>query len=76
VRLLSDLEPLGAFECVPVIRLRRVVTGGFEPDPAFIPPGLSIASAPALKAMLDRLLDACKPRCNRCKATCASLAAT
>jgi type VI secretion system protein ImpJ len=58
VRLVSDQEPLGAFECVPVIRLRRVVTGGFEPDPSFIPPGLSIASAPALKALLDRLLDA------------------
>ena len=58
VRLLSDLEPLGAFECVPVIRLRRTVTGGFEADPAFIPPALSIDSAPALKAVLDRLLDA------------------
>jgi len=58
VRLLSDLEPLGAFECVPVIRLRRVVTGSFEPDSNFIPPGLTIASAPALKALLDRLLDA------------------
>ncbi|WP_432379515.1 type VI secretion system baseplate subunit TssK [Duganella sp. P38] len=58
VRLLSDLEPLGAFECVPVIRLRRTVTGGFEADPSFIPPGLSIASAPALRAMLDRLLEA------------------
>jgi type VI secretion system protein ImpJ len=57
VRLLPDLEPLGAFECVPVIRLRRVVTGGFEPDTSFIPPGLSIASAPALKTLLDRLLD-------------------
>lgn len=58
VRLVSDLEPLGAFDCVPVIRLRRVVTGGFEPDPSFIPPGLSIAGAPALKALLDRLLEA------------------
>lgn len=58
VRLLPDLEPLGAFECVPVMRLRRMVTGGFEPDPTFIPPGLSIGSAPALKTMLDRLLDA------------------
>jgi type VI secretion system protein ImpJ len=58
VRLMSDLEPLGAFECIPVIRLRRVVTGGFEPDTSFIPPGLSINSAPALRAMLDRLLDA------------------
>jgi type VI secretion system protein ImpJ len=58
VRLVSDQEPLGAFDCVPVIRLRRLVTGGFEPDPSFIPPGLSIAGASALKAMLDRLLDA------------------
>ena len=58
VRLVSDQEPLGAFDCVPVIRLRRLVTGGFEPDPSFIPPGVSIASAPALKAMLDRLMDA------------------
>jgi type VI secretion system protein ImpJ len=58
VRLMSDLEPLGAFECVPVMRLRRVVTGGFEADPAFIPPGLSIVGTPALKALLDRLLDA------------------
>ena len=58
VRLVSDQEPLGAFDCVPVIRLRRLVTGGFEPDPTFIPPGVSIASAPALKAMLDRLMDA------------------
>jgi type VI secretion system protein ImpJ len=58
VRLVSDLEPLGAFDCVPVIRLRRMVTGGFEPDPSFIPPGLSIGGAPALKALLDRLLEA------------------
>lgn len=58
VRLLPDLDPLGAFECIPVMRLRRVVTGGFEPDPSFMPPGLSIASAPVLKTLLDRLLDA------------------
>ncbi|TFW13909.1 type VI secretion system baseplate subunit TssK [Duganella callida] len=58
VRLMSDLEPLGAFECVPLIRLRRVVTGGFEPDPAFVPPSLSVAAAPALQSTLHRLLDA------------------
>ena len=58
VRLISDQEPLGGFDCVPLIRLRRMVTGGFEPDPSFIPPGLSIAGSPALKAILDRLLDA------------------
>lgn len=58
VRLISDQEPLGGFECVPVMRLRRAVTGGFAPDPDFIPPTLSIAGTPVLKAMLDRLLDA------------------
>jgi len=58
VRLISDLEPLGAFECIPVIRLRRAVTSGFERDTSFIPPSLSIASAPALKSMLDRLMEA------------------
>jgi type VI secretion system protein ImpJ len=58
VRLVSDQEPLGAFDCVPVIRLRRTVTGGFEADPSFIPPALSIISAPGLKALLDRLMDA------------------
>ena len=57
-RLVSDQEPLGAFDCIPVTRLRRVVTGGFEPDPQFIPPAISIASAPGLKALLDRLMDA------------------
>ncbi|MYM93096.1 type VI secretion system baseplate subunit TssK [Duganella vulcania] len=57
-RLVSDQEPLGAFDCIPVVRLRRVVTGGFEPDPQFIPPALSIASAPGLKGLLDRLMDA------------------
>jgi len=57
-RLVSDQEPLGAFDCIPVIRLRRVVTGGFEPDPQFIAPSLSIAGAPGLKALLDRLMDA------------------
>ncbi|MES2162743.1 MAG: type VI secretion system baseplate subunit TssK [Pseudomonadota bacterium] len=57
-RLVSDQEPLGAFDCIPVIRLLRVVTGGFEPDPLFIPPAISIASAPGLKALLDRLMDA------------------
>jgi len=58
VRLMSDQEPLGAYDCVPLIRLRRTVTGGFEPDPSFIAPSLSIAATPALKEMLDRLMEA------------------
>ncbi|CAN7202249.1 type VI secretion system baseplate subunit TssK [Pseudoduganella sp. LjRoot289] len=58
VRLVSDQEPLGGYECVPLIRLRRVVSGGFEADPAFIPPSLSVEASPRLKAQLEQLLDA------------------
>ncbi|MET0264373.1 MAG: type VI secretion system baseplate subunit TssK [Duganella sp.] len=58
LRLVSDQQPLGGFDCVPVIRLRRTVTGGFEPDPAFIAPSVAIDAAPALQEMLERLMEA------------------
>lgn len=58
VRLVSDQDPLGAYECFPLIRLRRVVSGGFETDPSFIPPSLSIAASPRLKIQLEQLMDA------------------
>lgn len=58
LRLVSDQEALGAYDCVPLIRLRRQVTGGFEIDPGFIPPSLATGSAVGLKAGLDQLMDA------------------
>jgi type VI secretion system protein ImpJ len=58
VRLVSDAEPLDAYVHVPVLRLRRAATGGFEPDAAFMPPSLTIRSAPQLFLQLRRLLDA------------------
>lgn len=42
LRLVPDSEPLEAYESFPLLRLRRVATGGFEIDPGFIPPSLSI----------------------------------
>lgn len=42
LRLVADGEPLDAYESFPLLRLRRVATGGFEIDPGFIPPSLSI----------------------------------
>ncbi len=38
-------------------RLRRSAAGPFELDARFVPPSLSIAAAPALHALLRRLLD-------------------
>ncbi|UMR30419.1 type VI secretion system baseplate subunit TssK [Massilia sp. MB5] len=58
VRLMSDLEPRGAFECLPLLRLRRTVSGEFELDAALIPPCVSMASSPRLKTMMEQLMDA------------------
>jgi len=58
VRLVSDGEPLDAYVHVPLLRLRRAATGGFELDGTFVPPSLTIKSAPLLFLQLRRLLDA------------------
>lgn len=58
LRLIADGEPRDSFVTLPLLRLRRLSTGGFEQDPAFIPPSLSIRSAPLLLLQLRRLLDA------------------
>jgi type VI secretion system protein ImpJ len=64
VRLVSDQEPRCGYECFPLIRLRRIVSGGFEPDPSFIPPSLSVAGAPRLKTQLEQLMDALQAKVN------------
>ncbi|MGW8393554.1 type VI secretion system baseplate subunit TssK [Pseudoduganella sp. HUAS MS19] len=64
VRLVSELEPLGAYDSFPLLRLRRVVSGSFEVDPAFMPPSLSIGATPRLKLLLDQLMDALQAKAN------------
>ncbi|HEY1150003.1 MAG TPA: type VI secretion system baseplate subunit TssK [Pseudoduganella sp.] len=64
VRLVTDLEPRSASDCIPVARLRRVVSGAFEHDPSFIPPSLSLAAAPRLTALLEQLMDALQAKVN------------
>ena len=57
LRLVSDLEPRDHLTSVPLLRLRRRATGGFELDANFVPPALSLAAAPVLQMQLRRLLD-------------------
>ncbi len=64
LRLVSELEPRDSYVSFPIIRLRRVPTGGFEPDPAFVAPSLSIRSAPLLFLQLRRLLDSLQAKVN------------
>lgn len=51
-------EPRDRFLSMPIVRIRRTASNGFEVDPAFIPPSLSLSSAPPLYLMLQRQIDA------------------
>ncbi|TCV90682.1 type VI secretion system baseplate subunit TssK [Sulfurirhabdus autotrophica] len=64
VRLVSELEPRDSYVSLPLVRLRRVSTGGFEIDQNFMPPCLSIRSSPFLYMQLRRLLDALQAKVN------------
>ena len=57
-RLKLAHEPLGDYQTLPVARIRRTASNGFEADPAFVPPSLCIHSAPALFHLLRRQIDA------------------
>ncbi|HWJ94350.1 MAG TPA: type VI secretion system baseplate subunit TssK, partial [Telluria sp.] len=52
LRLVADIEPLESYESFPLLRLQRVPTGGWEPDPTFTPPSMTIDGAPGLHTRL------------------------
>jgi type VI secretion system protein ImpJ len=56
-RILADHEPREQFVSIPVVRIRRTATGGFEFDASFMPPALSIVAVPMLMSLLRRMLD-------------------
>ncbi|WP_058834882.1 type VI secretion system baseplate subunit TssK [Luteimonas abyssi] len=58
VRLLTDDQPRDAYTTMPVARVRRTATGGFEFDETFVPPALHIQASSTLNLHLRRLLDA------------------
>ncbi|XLZ71964.1 type VI secretion system baseplate subunit TssK [Massilia sp. SR12] len=64
LRLVSDAEPREGYVTLPLLRLRRLSTGGFELDPGFVPPSLTIRSAQPLYLQLRRLLDALQAKVN------------
>lgn len=64
VRLVSENEPRDSFVCIPLLQLRRASSAGFELDPNFVPPSLSIHSAPLLHLKLRRLMDALQAKVN------------
>lgn len=64
LRLVPESEPRDSYVNFPLLRLRRLSTGGFESDPSFVPPSLSIRSAPLLFLQLRRLIDALQAKVN------------
>ena len=57
LRLVSDLEPRAHLITMPLLRLRRLASGGFELDTHYVAPVMSLSASPSLQAMLRRLLD-------------------
>jgi type VI secretion system protein ImpJ len=57
VRLLAEHEPRDHLVSLPVCRLRLTAAGTFELEARFVAPSLSVQAAPALGALLRRLLD-------------------
>ncbi|MDC8757076.1 type VI secretion system baseplate subunit TssK [Janthinobacterium fluminis] len=62
VQLLAQAEPRGAYANFPVVRLRRLAAGGFELDPGFMPPCVSIGAAAGLRQLCDNLLGKLKAK--------------
>lgn len=58
VRILTDQEPRDHLVSLPLCRVRRKATNGFELDTRFVPPSTTIESSTALRGLLRRLLDA------------------
>lgn len=57
VRLLPDTESRDQFVTLPIARIRRSGTGGYQLDSDFIPPSSSIKASEALQLMTRRVLD-------------------
>lgn len=57
VRLLPDTESRDQFVTLPIARIRRSGTGGYQLDNDFIPPSSSISASSALQLMTRRVLD-------------------
>ena len=64
VRLVSQYESLDSFVSFPIARLNRQATGGFELDPSFMPPCVSIKSNPLLFVQMRRLMDSLQAKVN------------
>lgn len=57
-KLVSHLAPRDPHTSLPVVQVHRAPQGGFEIDPTFIPPSVTIGAVPSLVRMLEGLISA------------------
>jgi type VI secretion system protein ImpJ len=62
LRLLAEGEALEGSTTLPVARVRRAASGGYELDARFVPPLVDIAASDYLLAMLRRLVEVLSAR--------------
>jgi type VI secretion system protein ImpJ len=62
LRLLTHLEPRDGHVAFPVLRIHRDPRGGFQADPAFVPPCVAIGAALPLQHLLEGLMSALAAR--------------
>ncbi|NRR34148.1 type VI secretion system baseplate subunit TssK [Oxalobacteraceae bacterium] len=56
LRLFSHLDVRDAFDCIPVLKIRRRADNTFEIDSTFMTPSLTVDADPAMQEMLRGLL--------------------
>ncbi|MGE8489443.1 MAG: type VI secretion system baseplate subunit TssK, partial [Paraburkholderia nemoris] len=64
VKLIAHSEPRDQLLSVPLVRVRRTATSGFEIDDTFVPPCLAIDASPILHQRLRQLIDALQAKVN------------
>jgi type VI secretion system protein ImpJ len=64
VKLIAHSEPRDQLLSVPLVRVRRTATSGFEIDDSFVPPCLAIDASPILHQRLRQLIDALQAKVN------------
>ncbi|CAM2197197.1 type VI secretion system baseplate subunit TssK [Paraburkholderia sp. A1RI_3L] len=64
VKLIAHSEPRDQLLAVPLVRVRRTATSGFEIDDTFVPPCLAIEASPILHQRLRQLIDALQAKVN------------
>jgi len=60
----AETDACDAYITLPLMRVRKTPSNGYEKDPGFLPPSLTLAGAPLLQLQLRRLLDALQAKVN------------